>query len=86
MSIREGFAKTLTDACQHADVTQSSASSEDLDKLKAENTKLMYRVAHLTKAYDKEVSDTSKQEELARLKAENAKLNYRITHLTRALE
>lgn len=46
----------------------------------------MYRVAHLTKAYDKEVSDTSKQEELARLKAENAKLNYRITHLTRALE
>jgi hypothetical protein len=86
LAIREGFAQTLSQACQSAETPQSSASSEDLTKLKADNVKLQYRIEHLTSAYDQEVSDTSRKEELFKLKAENVKLNYRIVHLTRALD
>ena len=38
LAIREGFANTLTEACQSA--STPSTSNEDVDKLKKENTKL----------------------------------------------
>jgi len=57
-----------------------SADSEELEKLRTENKKLLYRIEHLKAAVDEAANDKSKE----RLEAENKKLLYRIEHLKAA--
>ena len=57
-----------------------SADSEELEKLRTDNKKLLYRIEHLKAAVDEAANDKSKE----RLEAENKKLLYRIEHLKAA--
>jgi len=57
-----------------------SAGSEEVEKLRAENKKLLYRIEHLKAAVDEAANDKSKE----KLEAENKKLLYRIEHLKAA--
>ena len=57
IAVREGFATTLSSALTQVETAsvpaeQSSASSDEVAKLRAENAKLKYRVKHLVKALD----------------------------------
>jgi hypothetical protein len=80
LALRDGFAQTLTLACDAAESKPQVGSSEEVEKLRAENKKLLYRIDHLKLAVDEAANDKSNE----KLEAENKKLLYRIEHLKKA--